>query len=109
MRIKKAGNKIYGGSMSVAEKKAMDMEIQKQLAEYDRKNAIEIDALVLWVLHEQFGFGPKRLRQFYDSFAPAIGELVERYELENSDEIWLCTRKLKEIGIDIEEWHEERR
>ena len=109
MRIKKTGNKIYGGSMSVAENKAMDMEIQRQLAEYDRKNAIEIDALVLWVLHEQFGFGPKRLRQFYEAFAPAINELVERYELENSDEIWLCTRNIKKIGIDVEEWNNERR
>ena len=31
--------------MSAAEKKAMDMEIQRQLAEYDRKHIREIDAL----------------------------------------------------------------
>lgn len=109
MRIKKTGNKIYGGSMSVAEKKAMDMEIMRQLAEYDRKNSIEIDALVLWVLHEQFGFGEKRLRQFYEAFTPAINDLIKRYELGDADSVWLCTRKLKEFGIDVEEWHNERR
>ena len=39
--------------MSAAEKKARDMEIQRQLAEYDRKHALEIDAMVLWVLHAE--------------------------------------------------------
>jgi hypothetical protein len=38
----------------------MDMEIQRQLAEYDRKHIREIDALVLWELREST---PARLRQ----------------------------------------------
>lgn len=45
MRVKKAGGRIFGGTMSAAEKKAMDLEIQRQLAEYDRKHLIEIDAI----------------------------------------------------------------
>lgn len=57
MRVKKAGGRIFGGTMSAAEKKAMDLEIQRQLAEYDRKHLIEIDAMILWVLHERFGCG----------------------------------------------------
>lgn len=51
MRIKKAAGKVYGAAMTVAEKKAMNLEIQRQLAEYDKKHATEIDALILWVLH----------------------------------------------------------
>ena len=39
--------------MTVAEKKAMNLEIQRQLAEYDKKHATEIDALILWVLHSE--------------------------------------------------------
>ena len=81
MRVKKAGGRIFGGAMSAAEKKAMDLEIQRQLAEYDRKHMVEIDAMILWVLHEQFGFGAKRL--------------------------WLCTQMLKRIGVDVEQWHKE--
>ena len=84
------------------------MEIQRQLAEYDRKNLLEIDALILWRLREQFGFGPKRLKKFYDEFAPAIEALVKRYEMDDSDQIWLCTRMLKNEGIDIEKWEKER-
>lgn len=38
MKVKKAGKRVFGAVMSAAEKKAMDMEIQRQLAEYDRKH-----------------------------------------------------------------------
>ena len=58
MQVKKAGGKVYGAILTAAEKKAMDLEIQRELAEYDRKHIAEIDATILWVLHEQFGFGP---------------------------------------------------
>lgn len=107
MRLKKACGKVYGASMTVAEKKGMNLEIQRQLAEYDRKHLIEIDALILWVLHDKFGFGPKRLRQYYDSYLTSIHDLVKRYELDKDDDIWLCTQKLKDIGVDVEAWHKE--
>lgn len=109
MRIKKTGGKIYGASLSAAEQKAMDMEIQRQLAEYDRKHELEIDAMILWVLHERFGFGPKRLRLFYDNFTASIDALIKRYEMENSEHIWICTYKLKKYGVDVSKWNGEKR
>ena len=107
MRVKKAGGRIFGGTMSAAEKKAMDLEIQRQLAEYDRKHLVEIDAMSLCVLHERFGFGPNRLRQYYDSFRACTNELVERYQMDTGDDVWLCTQMLKRIGVDVEQWHKE--
>lgn len=107
MKVKKAGGRIFGGVMSAAEKKAMDMEIQRQLAEYDRKHLAEIDAMILWVLHEQFGFGPKRLRRYYDAFQSAIDSLVGHYQMDTGDDVWISTHMLKQIGVDIEEWHKE--
>ncbi len=87
----------------------MDMEIQRQLAEYDTKHANEIDAMILWLLHEEFGFGSKRLKQFHDAFAESISGLIKRYELEDSDSVWLCTQQLKRYGIDIEEWNNQKK
>ena len=87
----------------------MNQEIRNQLAEYDRKNELEIDAMVLWVLHEEFGFGTKRLRRFYDAFSSAMNELVDRYVMDDSDQPWLCRYKLKEAGIDLEEWRKEKK
>lgn len=37
--------------LTAAEQKAMNMEIQRQLVEYDRKNELELDAIILWELH----------------------------------------------------------
>ena len=104
MIVQKSGGKIIGAHLTVAERKAMNMEIQRQLAEYERKHAIELSAMILWVLHEQFGFGPVRLKRFYYSFDLELKRLLDLYELDDSDESWICTEKLKEYGIDISEW-----
>lgn len=108
MKIKKSGGRVYGADLTVAEKSAMQMEIQRQLAEYDRKHAIEIDAMILWVLHAQLGWGEKRLKRFYDSFSDEIDALIERYQMDKDDGVWLCTYKLKERGIDLEQWEREK-
>lgn len=91
MQIKKAGGKIFGASLTAAEQKAMNMEIQRQLVEYDRKNELELDAIILWELHTQLGLGPKRLKKFFDGFSDALNALVNRYEMDISDDVWLCT------------------
>lgn len=91
-----------------AEQKAMNMEIQRQLVEYDRKNELELDAIILWELHTQLGLGPKRLKKFFDGFSDALNALVNRYEMDISDDFWLCTHKLKEIGVDVEDWYRQK-
>ena len=109
MYIKKAGKKIIGAELTAVEKKAMDIEIHRQIAEYERKHEIEIDAMILWVLHEKFGFGHKRLRQFFDAFNASMKELYGRYEDNDVDIAWICADNLKEYGVDVEAWREERK
>lgn len=96
-----------GKRITAADKKIIDIEVKKQLTEYDKKHTQEIEALVLWVLHEQYGFGEKRLKRFYDSFDDEIAALLKRYEMDETDDVWLCTRKLKDAGIDISKWSKE--
>lgn len=80
MVVKKAGGKIYGAVLTSAEKKAMNMEIERQLAEYTRKHEVELNAMILYVLHEQLGFGEQRLKKFFDRFSVEIDALVKYYE-----------------------------
>lgn len=87
------------------ERKALEKELKSQLAEWDQKHYNELDALVLWVLHSEFGFGEKRLKRFHDAFVNNIGALLKRYEMDGEDDVWLCTYKLKQAGIDISEWN----
>ena len=50
----------------------------------------------------------KNLKKFHAAFRPSLDGLCERYEMTNKDdELWLCTRKLLDIGVDIEEWNKE--
>ena len=104
MRIKKAGGKIFGAVLSAAEKKAMDMEINRQIVEADRRYADDIDAMVLVHL----GFGKKRLRKFYDAFSAEHDRLIQYYQMPD-DYTWLCKEMLKRIGVDVEAWNKERK
>ena len=107
MQVKKAGGKIYGAVLTAAERKAMEMEIARQVAAFDRENMLNIDAVILWELHEQFGFGADRLRRFFDGFGKRFNDLTRHYEMESSDGPYICLEKLKEIGVDLEKWMEE--
>lgn len=107
MVVKKMGNKIFGAELTRNEQKALDIEIKKQLAEYDRKNMMEMDSIILWILHSMYGLGEKRLRAFYDNFHTELEALADRYEMDDED-AYLCTENLRRIGIDVEKWHREK-
>ena len=49
----------------------------------------------------------KRLRKFYEENLKMHNEMREYYEFNTDDTFWLCRHKLKEYGIDIEEWYKE--
>jgi hypothetical protein len=87
--------------MTNKERKAMNEEIEAQLAEARVRDSDEYDAAILWALHLCLGFGKKRLRRFYDFFR----------KLYLSNKRWQFGRNevelLKGIGVDIEEWNRE--
>ena len=103
MRVRKAGKVLLGADLTNEEEHVLNMEIQKTIADYDRNNTDELDAMILWNLHLIFGFGEKRLMQFYNAFNKDLHAPCERYErTDRTDELWVCTHKLKEkFGIDI--------
>ena len=94
-------------------KEAMNAEAERMaklaINDMNRDNEDELDAMALYILHEEFGFGEKRLKRFYERFSLGLKELGERYQMnEYEDRLWLCKKKLKEIGIDISEWRGEK-
>lgn len=91
--FKKSGGKIFAVQFNKAEERALDQEIKKQIVENDRAFDMDKESSILWMLHTQFDFGPKRLK------------LREHYLMEQADDGWLARKKLKDIGCDIEEWY----
>lgn len=88
---------------------AMNKEIRRQVAEHDRNNEINIDALMLWQLHTQLGFGRKRLKRFYDNFEQEFKDMCDRYEVGKFNQTDTCRELLLGIGVDINKWDEEKR
>jgi transposase len=93
--------------MSRAEKKALDIEIRKSFIENEMQYRTDEDAAILYLLHEEYGFGKKRLRKFWDRFNKLHDELIRHYLVEDYETPWICKEKLKNIGIDIDEWERE--
>ena len=105
--FKRNGKTIFGCQFNKKEQEAMECEVRSQLAEWSRKNMMEIDAMFLWFMHEEFGFGVERLRRVYFGFRPYMEDLAKRYEMKGSDTPFLCTKKLLDYGVDLEEWDKE--
>lgn len=108
MIIKKSGGKIFGAHFTAAEKQAIDKEIRRGFKEMVDKWSLDIDSLILYVLMNHYHFGAKRLREFYDVFADECDRLKDYYEMDADDRAWLCRQKLKEHGVDLEAWVNEK-
>lgn len=101
-------NALRRYTMSKEEKRALKAEVARQSREISDKFALEIDATILWSLHEKFGFGPERCKRFYDSVAESRENLLKKYEMQDDSE-FILIYKLKEAGIDLRKWAEEQK
>lgn len=108
MVIKRSGKHIFGADLTAAEKKAMNIEIDKQLAEHTRKHQVEIECLFLRELREKYGFGEARLKRAFNDFSNDLDELITKYELGEEDKLWIATQQMKQQGFDVEKWHREK-
>lgn len=108
MKVKKAFGKPIGVELSAAERKAMYLEINRQLMEKDEKYRADVDAMVLYCLMAEYGWKRKRLRKFWNAFIKVHKELREHYLMHDpGDNEWLAHWKLKKIGVDVREWYKE--
>lgn len=80
---------------------AMRHEINQQILEQDKAFTLDIDTMYLWTLHSKYGWGLKRLKQFYRG---VFAEHIRMREFYEMDEMYPERYKLKEKGIDIEAW-----
>lgn len=105
--FKKARGKIFDVQFSKAEERAMNQAINEQIIENDLAFEMDKESTILWNLHVEFGFGPKRLKQAWKPIHKGNRALREYYSMGAEDEGWLSRRQLKSIGCDIEEWYKE--
>ena len=85
-------------------RKAMMHEINQQILAKDKEYQLDIDTMVLWTLHQCYGWGPARLKKFYGAMMKEHLRMREFYEM---DDLYPERYKLKEKGVDVEAWYEE--
>ena len=85
-------------------KAAMNREINAQLLEADKRFTLDVDSMVLSTLHHEYGWGPKRCKDFYIRMFRHHMEMRKFYEI---DDLYPERYKLKEAGIDVEAWYNE--
>ena len=85
-------------------RKAMMHEINQQILAKDKIYQLDTDTMVLWTLHQCYGWGATRLKKFYVDMMKEHLRMREFYEL---DDLYPERYKLKEKGVDIEAWYNE--
>lgn len=83
----------------------IDAELNQQILDADARYAADMDAAVLWTLHELFGFGYGRLRKFWETHIDYHMELRKIYG--DGCGPFKCRMDLKRIGVDVDAWNAE--
>ena len=63
-------------------------------------------AIIGYTLFEKYGWGKKRITNFLDSMHDGLNELSEWYDMDNTDQAFLCTMKMEELGVDLNKYME---
>lgn len=99
--------RINNNQPNAAQRKALYQECVKEfdklLADYNRQVALQ----VLYILHFEEGYGQKRLKRFSDRLAEMQIKTIDRYEATDGEVPDICEIKLREAGIDVDEFLKE--
>ena len=107
MTFKKFRGHIYDVDLTPKEQKAMEEKANQLLAIRHREFADDVDYMILHILHRHFGFGPTRLRRFYEAFIVENEALIKRYEMSDAG-TYIARKEMNAIGCNVEEWNNER-
>lgn len=92
-----------------AQRKALRGEVVKEFDALLENFNHDVMIQLLYMFHfkPRYKYGQKRLKQLNKDIAEALEGLNARYELSVNDTAWLCEKKLKEDGIDVDELFKE--
>lgn len=104
--IKSAGQIIHI-KLNAKERKAFNEMISAELREASENLEMEEMAIVAWQLHQQLGWRENGIMKFMKGYYPALKALTTHYEVDAKDGPWLCSKKLKDNGIDFDKIYAE--
>lgn len=63
-------------------------------------------AIIGYTLFEKYGWGKKRITNFLDNMHDGLNELSQWYGMASTDQSFLCTMKMEELGVNLDKYLE---
>ena len=107
MTFHKCNGQIYKVELTPKEQKALNQKVNEQIIATHQQFTDDFDYMILWILHDHFGFDLQQLREAYDLFTQGNDALVKHYEMPDAG-VYIARKKMNAIGCNIEQWNRER-
>lgn len=104
--IKSCGQ-IIRVALNAKERKAFNEMISEEIRRASADHEKEEMAVVAWVLHRRLCWVENGIRNFMKDYYSVLQELNTHYEMDATDTPWLCSKKLKDSGIDFDKIYAE--
>lgn len=88
-------------------KRVVMREINQELSRATDRFFYDEVTVILWVLHQQFGFGKERLKKFYVNYNKENQKLRDYYSASDKDLHYVTDHLLRQIGVNIDAWNDE--
>lgn len=98
----KSAGRIFDVRFTANEKRAINEKISSMLSDAVKDQEKEELAIVAWVIHQRLGYQTNGITNFLKDFYPLLRKLYKEYDMNVTDAPWLCSRMLKEDGIDFD-------
>ena len=98
--------RINNNQPNAAQRKALKKECQKEFFKLLENYNKQVSAQIMCILHFEFGFGKKRLFEFFKKLKEMQADYMARYEAIDEEVPDICEIKLKNAGIDLKEFFE---
>ena len=82
----------------------INREVEKAFYSLLDRKSLDLDTVMLFVLHSIFGFGADRARRYYESYVENFKVFYSNYEEAAYDRM---RNDLKKYGIEVEMWYRE--
>lgn len=93
-------------NVSKEQQKALDMEVQRQLAVNVERLRLNVEGTILWSIYNCFeGVTKTKLTEFHAFYHQFMRRLADYYSMHREgDGEFICRKKLKDVlGMDVEE------
>lgn len=98
--------RLYNNQPNAAQRKALQKQCRKEFFNLLENYNKQVSAQIMCILHFDFGFGKKRLFDFFKKLKQMQADYMEKYELIDEEVPDVCEIKLRNAGINLEDFFE---